>query len=272
MRPAAISFVVGVALLPAGTLSGSALAADPPNVTARTSVTIPWYACQFADEWMTVSRKPGTRIDSRWVSSVRKRGYTYPISRGKVCGYMGSGTYTIRMNVKWSRRGWGVKSVPVYRYKDVQKVDHYEYVERAYEDWPFTCTLLKTTTGETGGTPYAFSSYRCALDNGKQWDAGLTLPETYTTTLPEGHQPSWPTWSSYPRENYDDVVVYGNVTTPAPAAFTGTARVATAPEGNRPVYRTVKKRYVHHYRKKKVRRWIPQKSVTEVHVVQVSVR
>lgn len=241
---------------------------EPPLVTARASVIMPSYACQSAGKWVHVTYYPGTRVDSSFVTSVRKRGFTFPVSDYKVCGYMGSGTYTVKTKVRWSAATWGWKRVPVYRYKDVQKPTG-EYTPPVWADkaYPFTCTLDGPTTQNSeyrGGILTAY--YRCASDDGSDIDldedSTVNLPNsdwTFTYLDSSGQLILRPTRTNIP---FDEV----------PVTVTGTAVNTVQVGGDEPIYKTVSKRYVHHYRKKRVSRWVKKPPLIVSRVVQVTVR
>ena len=218
-----------------------------PSVDARSSVVIPWHDCQSTAKWINVIYASGTRIDSSEVVSVRKRGYTFPVSRYRVCGYMGSGTYTVKTKVWWSVSRVGTKRVRVYRERDV--------------DVPFTCGLEKlpdTPTEDDEWNDYAI--YRCAYDDGREWDEDaeyssspddLDYFETYfsVNNLPGGWQASLmqgrlDVWPSDP-------------TSDMPPTFTGATRESES--------------YVT-YRKKRVLKWIKKPTMTVTRDVRVTVR
>jgi hypothetical protein len=264
--------VVTIAALSVGVLAttpAQSKGRDAPQVTVRSSVVIPWHACVTTGKWGTAAPAPGTRVDRAWVVSVRKRGYTFPVSNHKFCGYMGSGTYVLRIKVRWSVVRWRWKRVPVYRYKDVQKFTG-EYTPTVWGDklFPFTCRLDAPTTLSTeylGGILGAY--YDCASDDGSEIDFTVTDSEV---NLPN---PDW----DFSHLSYDGRLIlspkrynipFGEV----PTTVTGTATDRVVVGGEEPIYTTVSKRYIHHYRKKQVRRWLKRPTFTVKRVVQVIVR
>jgi len=63
-------------------------------------------------------------------------------------------------------------------------------------------------------------------------------------------------------------IAFGEV----PQTVTGTGKAQVEVGGGDPIYETVRQRYVHHYRKKRVVRWVRQPPVIANRVVQVTVR
>lgn len=260
-----VGFAAGVVVAP----PAQAKRPDPPQVTALSSVTMPSYACQSAGKWVHVTYFPGTRVDSSWVTSVRKQGFTFPVSDYKVCGYMGSGTYTVKTKVRWSVAKWGWKRVPVYRYKDVQKPTG-EYTPPVWADkaYPFTCAINGPATQNSeyrGGVLAAF--YNCVSDDGSD----ISFAEDSTVNLPSSD------WTFTDLDYYSGQLILSptrnNIPfSEVPATVTGTATQTVQVGGDEPIYETVSKRYVHHYRKKRVTRWVKQPALTVNRVVQVTVR
>lgn len=211
----------------------------------------------------------GTRVDQGWVTSVRKQGYTSPVSDAAVCGYMGSGTYTVRVKVQWSAavRSW--KRIPVYRYRDVQRPTG-ETTPTQWEtrDFPFTCALDGPATQNTeyrGGVTLAF--YNCSASDGAPINFGQQ--DCCTVTMPNS---DWTFQDMY----YQQLLLAPNRNnipfSDVPQSVTGTGKGMVAIGGGDPVYETVRQQYVHHYRKKRVVRWVRQPPVIANRVVQVTVR
>lgn len=127
----------------------------PPHVTVRPSVTIPWYGCHDTTDWARVRRYPRTRIVDKQAISVRKRGLTHPVSYYEICGYMGSGTYTVKTKLDWQVRKKEKRSEPVYRYRTVRKFTG-EYTPKVWEwrERPITCTLYREYIPNTSAAFY----------------------------------------------------------------------------------------------------------------------
>lgn len=231
---------------------------------------MPYYTCQSAGQWTHVTYSPGSRVDSSWVTSVRKRGYTYPVSDFRVCGYMGSGTYTVKTKVMWSVARWGQKRVPVYRWRDVQKpTGEYTPPIWADQDFSFTCALNGPATLNMeyrGGILLAF--YNCSSNDGSRIYFGDT--DCCTVNIPSSdwvlqHLGADAQLLLAPTRNN---IPFGEV----PQSVTGIARQSVQVGGDEPIYETVSQRYVHHYRNKRVRRWVKQPTLTAERTVQVTVR
>ncbi len=159
MRSTQFRGATAAAMLVAGSLlAAPAYAKNPPRpyVAARSSVVIPLHGCQSTAKWLDVMYAPRSRVDSAEVVSVRKRGYTFPVSRYRVCGAMGSGTYTVKSRVRWSVSRWRTKWAWNEVVKDV--------------DVPFTCTFNRPpdTPDDYDGVDYAY--YECTFDDGREWD------------------------------------------------------------------------------------------------------
>ncbi len=250
MRSTHFRGATAAAVLVAGSLlAAPAYAKDPPRpyVAARSSVVIPLHGCQSTSRWLDVIYSPGSRVDSAEVVSVRKRGYTFPVSRHRVCGYMDSGTYTIKARVWWSVSRWKTKW---FRQRAVRDVDR-----------PFTCTA-PDSAGYKGGLLYA--AYPCVFDDGGDIGDGyhyytedVEFEDDYGKYYRLNDMPSG--WRS--KFWGEDLDVYPPDQSPVrsdwPVAVTG-----AVVEGEL---------YWDRY-KKRVRRWIKKPTFTVKRVVQVTVR
>lgn len=252
MRSTIIHTATAFAVLAAGTLGvGPANANHPPRpyVGVRSSVVIPLHGCQSTAKWVNVIYSPGTRVDSSEVVSVRKSGYTFPLSQYRVCGYMGSGTYTVKTRVRWSVSRKKTKRVRVYSERDV--------------DVPFTCTLESLPDPPTANDEWDDSAvYRCAYDDGREWDEEVDYsrnPEDleyyeryyWVNNLPTG-------WISYLVHGQLDVEPANPyAVSELPQTFTGATRESES---------------YFFYRQKRVLRWIKKPTLTVNRVVQVTVR
>lgn len=269
MRTRWVSVAVTAALT-VGLSATPSAARTRPDVIARSNVVIPWHSCQGTGRWTQTFSNPGTRVDSASVIAVRKPGYTFPVSEYRVCGYMGSGTYSLRIKVWWSKKHWVKKRVPVYRFKDVQKEIGETSPEPIYEDWPFTCSKVDASSGPD----WTYSWYNCPRDNGVPWPTGVyntPLVTKCVSTLPSELAVDWPWNGNMPTQpsDYERVWVVGDG---SPDTFTGTVTVRTGQTEPQPTYETVQKRYIHHYRTTKVQRWVRQTPFTVERNVRVDVR
>lgn len=253
MRRSLLPTATAVAILAGSLWQGPAYAKSPPRpaVTARSSVVIPSYACQSAAKWVKTIYSPGSRIDSSEVVSVRKRGYTFPVSHYRVCGYMGSGTYTVKVRVRWSVSRWRSK----WRWDGYQEL----------VDVPFTCSLDRPPD-----PPDYESVYVCAYDDGREWN-----DEYEYTTDPDATGFERYYWVNNLLNGCDHTGLSGNYDWaylwinpqdwslgPAcsqvwPQTLTGGTR---EPE------------WIEYRYKKRVRQWVKKPTFTVSRVVQVTVR
>lgn len=264
-----VGVVVGFAAMVLASSPVQAKRPEPPQVIGRSSVTMPAYGCQSAAKWMRHIHFPGTRVDEASVTAVRKQGYTFPVSDAAVCGYMGSGTYTVTTKVWWSASTWRSKHVPVYRYREVRRpTGETTPTEWETRDYPFTCALDGPATQNTeyrGGVIIAF--YNCSSSDEAPINFGWD--DCCTVNLPSS---DW----TYQGRYYGQLLLAptrNNIPfSDVPQSVTGTGKGTVAVGGGDPIYESVRERYVHHYRKKRVLRWVKQRPVIATHVVQVTVR
>ena len=268
IRSASFGLVVGLTVMVVASSPAEAKP-RPPQVTGRTSVTIPPYGCQSAGKWMRPLYFDGTRVDQGWVTSVRKQGYTSPVSDAAVCGYMGSGTYTVRVKVQWSAavRSW--KRIPVYRYREVQQPTG-ETTPTQWEtrDFPMTCALDGPATQNSeyrGGILMAY--YDCASGGDVSIDFGQQ--DCCTVTIPNS---DWTFNGMYYEQIFlastRNDIPFGDV----PQSLAGTGKADVVVGGGDPAYETGRHRSVHHQRQNRFVRWVRQPPVIADRVVQVTVR
>lgn len=240
----------------------------PPTVTTPASRTIPWYECHDASDWVHWQNTRTGKGVSIWVT-IRKPGYTQPIKGGRICGYMGSGTYNLRIRIDWEKRKKVTVRKPVYRWKTVQKPDpmNATWVPPVYEDWPFTCTLTGYPPNMSPENNWGYASYSCAFDNGREWqdfyDTGKGLYPTDQTGCE----------LYFPDDTNLATGYCQTKMTPMPPTLTGRAEDILLADGYFvPAYTTVEKRYIHHYRNVRVTKWVEARSFYVNRSIQVTVR
>lgn len=264
-RVLTLALAAGLALT-MGVPASAAKKPVPPTVTTPSSRTIPWYECHDASEWVHWRNTKTGKGVGMWVT-IRKPGYTQRIKGGRICGYMGSGTYNLRIRLDWKKRKKVTVNKPVYRWKTVQKIVDYEWVEAVYEQWKFTCTMTEGIPPKYGNGGYGQAWYVCAYDNGQPW---VVPDEAY---------------SGYPVDQAQSELVFYDGNNVALGLYTGAAESGSLPQvltGSakvevqalyaRPIYGTQEKRYIHHYRKVRVRKWVEARSFYVNRSISVTVR
>lgn len=155
---ATVVAVVSLLSIPAGALAvpQPARQPKPPAVTGKSGLTIPWHSCYSASRFIEVKTFGRSQIDD-WNITVRKSGVSVPLGQNRICGYMGSGHYTLVINYLWSYRVKYRETVEVYGPNPSITRDEYggEFVKLS-----FTCDQkrqLASTSVELGQHGYFYA-------------------------------------------------------------------------------------------------------------------
>lgn len=247
------------------TLTGPAAAAKkpvPPTVTTPASRTIPWFECYDALEWVNWKNNKNGRGAGLSVS-VRKPGYTQPIKGDRICGYMGSGTYNLRIRMNWEKRKKVTVTRPNYRWTPYQKYVGETYTPAVYEDWPFTCTMTEGSPPANPDGSYAMGWFACRFDNGQPWP----VPEVYTE-FPVDQPGVRMTGYANEAETFASMPSLGDV---IPTVLTGRREMFVRPAEFIPIYETRYKRKQVGWDKDRVWKWVEAKSFYVNRTINVTV-
>lgn len=131
----------------------------PPQIQAPKATTIAWHQCYDALEILNVKDRKDARAIGSDVS-IRKVGSGKTFNGGRICGYMGSGTYIFTVRTNWEYRWTGPVESETYG-PNPQLV--FKDPENSYFPTPFTCTKNggQRNDEETGED---FAPYACAFN------------------------------------------------------------------------------------------------------------